>query len=238
MNASGGITGMFAAGMLTVLICVGAFSAPALYDRQPSPPSAAGAREESSAESEDACHQTLQGAGVAFRTLRHEDAPGIAWPVLLTGPVAGVTIRGNAPSPAGEYLDCRLAMALLGWAPRLRELGVVKLTHYSLYRQDAVIGDTSKASGHAHGMAIDVGLLELRDGRKLSVQDDWTQRTRGKDPCASSLLDSDNGHALRALTCDPTTRQLFQIVLTPHYDEAHGNHVHLEVAPAAAAYVH
>jgi hypothetical protein len=31
--------------------------------------------------------------------------------------------------------------------------------------------------------------------------------------------------------CEAVERDLFQVVLTPHYDRAHQNHVHLELVP-------
>jgi hypothetical protein len=87
-------------------------------------------------------------------------------------------------------------------------------------------------------MAIDVGIVELDDGRKLSVLTDWTQRQRGAAPCDSYPRDSDKGRVLRHLACDAVAQQLFQTVLTPHYNDAHGNHVHLELGPQPEPYVH
>jgi hypothetical protein len=36
---------------------------------------------------------------------------------------------------------------------------------------------------------------------------------------------------MRGVVCDAVARGLFDVVLTPHHDDAHGNHVHLEVKP-------
>jgi hypothetical protein len=36
---------------------------------------------------------------------------------------------------------------------------------------------------------------------------------------------------LRGVTCAAADRKLFQVVLTPHYNKAHENHVHLELKP-------
>lgn len=44
---------------------------------------------------------------------------------------------------------------------------------------------------------------------------------------------------MRSAVCAAVQRDLFQIVLTPHHDEAHANHVHLEVRPGVDwVYVH
>ena len=37
---------------------------------------------------------------------------------------------------------------------------------------------------------------------------------------------------MRSLVCDAAEQKLFQLVLTPHYNDAHANHIHLEVADA------
>jgi hypothetical protein len=36
---------------------------------------------------------------------------------------------------------------------------------------------------------------------------------------------------LREVVCAAAASDLFQVVLTPHHDEHHQNHVHLEVRP-------
>ena len=136
---------------------------------------------------------------------------------------------GKADAPT-NYLDCRLARTLLSWAPTLRAKGVVGLEHYSMYRAESVVGRSNKPSGHSLGRAIDLAKFELRDGRVLSVLDDWTQRTRGGDPCRSWPDDAD-ARLMRQLVCEAAARGLFHIVVTPHHNDAHANHVHLEIDP-------
>jgi hypothetical protein len=36
---------------------------------------------------------------------------------------------------------------------------------------------------------------------------------------------------MRGVICAAVQRDLFQVVLTPHHDAAHANHVHLEIRP-------
>ncbi|HKP63940.1 MAG TPA: extensin family protein [Polyangiales bacterium] len=181
--------------------------------------------------SEAACYEGLSARGVTFQTVPKSEAPGVAWPIKLTSAVDGVLIHGVKSDAPTNYLDCRLALALLAWAPSLRERGVVGLEHYSAYRRDAVVAGTTSPSGHAIGSAIDVGLFEMRDGRKLSVLEDWTNRARGKDPCQEFPTDDEAARTMRKLVCDAYQHELFQRVITPHYNDAHKNHVHLEVAP-------
>lgn len=188
--------------------------------------------------SEAQCQDALRRGNVPFRPVPERKAQGVEWPVMLTGAVAGVRVEGDASDPEASYLDCRLGLAILAWAPQLRAQGVVALQHYSMYRHDAVVNGGSKPSGHARGTALDVASFEMKDGRKLSVLDDWLVRTRGSDPCATYARDSDDGRALRAIVCDAVERALFQTVITPHYNDAHGNHVHLEIGPPERTFVH
>jgi hypothetical protein len=187
------------------------------------------------AETDSACYAALRAAGVAYQSVSRADANGIAWPIELKGSIDGVRVHGsgkaNAPT---NYLDCRLATTLLTWAPLLRAKGVLGIEHYSMYRPESVVGSSDKASGHALGRAIDVAKFEMSDGRTLSVLDDWTNRARGADPC-QAWPDAANGRLLREIVCEAAARGLFQVVVTPHYNDAHGNHVHLEIDQQAAS---
>jgi hypothetical protein len=174
------------------------------------------------------CYAALEAEGVRFRRVAPERAPGVASPIELAGPIRGVRVYGGAKNAPTNYLDCRLAYALVEWAPRLERAGVVGLQHYSMYRRDARVAQSTKESGHALGLAIDVAHFDLRDGSRLSVLNDWKNRTRGVEPC--SLASSGPAEKLmRELVCTALSDELFQTALTPHYNAAHKNHVHLEV---------
>ncbi|MET0387332.1 MAG: extensin family protein [Polyangiales bacterium] len=178
-----------------------------------------------------ACHAALREAGVAYQSVSSAAGGVIAQPIVLLGPVGGVQVRGAGKIDAvTSHLDCRLALTLLAWAPLLRSRNVVGLEHYSMYRAEAVVGSSARASGHASGLAVDVAVIELGDGRKLSVLHDWANRARGGDPCGS-WPDHDAGKLLRELVCDAAARGLFQTIVTPHHNDAHANHVHLEITP-------
>ena len=180
---------------------------------------------------EAACYAALNDADVSFERIAESRANGVSWPIQLLGPVGGVRIYGGKKDAPTNYLDCRLARALLAWAPLLRAQGVVGLQHYSMYRNGATVGQSNKVSGHASGRAIDVAFFETSDGRKLSVLNDWTSRTRGADPCDVSSPKGSAERLMRDLVCKASERELFQMVLTPHYNDAHRNHVHLEIDP-------
>jgi hypothetical protein len=182
-----------------------------------------------------ACAASLKQAGVEYREISTAAADGIAWPMVLDGPIAGVRIEGSAlPDAETNYLDCRLAATLLAWAPSLRARGIVGVEHFSMYRALSRVDGTEKLSGHAAGRAIDLGRVELQDGRTLTILDAWKNRKANADPCGK-WRDDDDGRLLRELVCDAAQRGLFQIVVTPHHNAAHANHVHLEIDPKASS---
>ncbi len=187
------------------------------------------------------CEAILRSRRVRFTALAAEDAPGVEQPIRLEGPLAGVEVRHRSHGEGNRrrrrrierlsILDCRLAVAVLAWAPTLRGAGVARLEHYSVYRPGARVGGSGRPSGHATGLAIDVGDLLLDDGRRVVVEDAWTDWRRGVNPCPSRDGDSDDLRLLRDLVCGAYERELFQVVLTPHHDEHHENHLHLELRP-------
>lgn len=185
---------------------------------------------------ENACYAALKDAGVAFEHVPHARALGVEWPIKLLGPIDGVRVYGSKNDAPTSYLDCRLGLALIEWAPLLAREGVVGVQHYSMYRHDARVGKSTKTSGHALGRAIDVAYFDLEDGRRLSVLEDWKNRERGAPPCE---VDSKNRSEalMRKLVCEATERKVFRMVLTPHYNAAHKNHLHLEIGEGDHAWV-
>lgn len=179
---------------------------------------------------EAACYRALRKGSVRFTRVGRAKARGVEYPIRLTGRVGGIAIRalGRADAPTA-YLDCRLARALLAWAPTLRRNGVTGIVHYSMYRKGAKIAGTNKTSAHAGGMAIDAARFRLRSGKEISVLDDWTDQTRGADPCARHPRESAGARLMRRVICQAAARNLFHVIITPHYNRAHHNHVHLEI---------
>jgi hypothetical protein len=188
---------------------------------------------------DQACHAQLRKAGVSFAKLDPDKVPGVRLPVRLTGDIAGVEIQGTGKNRATSYLDCRLALALLRWAPRLKDAGVLRLDHYSIYRPDAEVGATGKPSGHAQALAIDAARFHLSDGRVLTVLDTWVDKTKGAEPCTPRPQHSEDERLLRELVCDAARAGIFQTIVTPHHNPEHDNHVHLEISNTfAPSWIH
>jgi hypothetical protein len=177
------------------------------------------------------CKRLLTGASVRFDPLPAREAPAIKDPLTLHSRVLGVEFGPANGMAKNGIVDCRLAVALLAWAPILRDAGVVRVEHYSTFRPGARVRGTGKTSGHAHALAIDAARFHLRDGSVIQILEDWDDRERGGAPCPVRSGEDRSGRILRQVVCRAVERELFQVVITPHHDLDHQNHVHLEVVP-------
>ncbi len=182
--------------------------------------------------SPETCYAALEAAGVAFARVAPDQARGVQMPLRLRGPIGGVSVvaRGSK-RPLHAVLDCRLALALLAWAPTLRQAGVTRIEHISIYRPGARVHGSGHVSGHAHALAIDAARFDLSNGTSLDVENDWEERDLGSPPCPRRPEEAWPSRLLRTVVCDAVRRNLFQIVITPNGDRAHENHVHLERKP-------
>lgn len=176
------------------------------------------------------CRTRLAAKKASFK--RQGPTPGIANPLRITGSIGGV--RFVAPGGKSPYglLDCRLALTLIEFAAFLEERGIVEVLVDNFYRPNARLpSKRAKKSQHAYGLAIDVMALEHRDGRVFDVEDDWGAgiETEACGPKATLSKPTDNTVALRNLFCELVQAQLFHHHLTPSYDRAHRNHLHLDI---------
>ncbi len=177
------------------------------------------------------CRRLLNKADVTFEPVPHDAAPNVSAPVYVLSPLHGVSFGPRNGLSEHGMLDCRLAIALLAWSPLLHDAGVVKVEHYSSFRPGARVRRTGKSSGHARALAIDAARFYFQDGRMLDIEEAWEQRERGGSPCPERRSESEDGSTLRGLVCGAVARDLFQVVITPHHDRDHQNHVHLELVP-------
>lgn len=187
------------------------------------------AHAELAALSPDACYERLRRARVPFEPVQPDSARGVRAPLRLLGSIDGVEVTARNGATLHAVLDCRLALALLAWAPTLRSAGVERLEHYSIYRPGARTARGGSVSGHARGLAIDAARFHMMQGGTLDVLTDWEERDGA--PCPQRAHEARESRVLRAMVCDAVARNLFQVVLTPHHDRAHENHVHLELKP-------
>ena len=131
--------------------------------------------------------------------------------------------------PAGAQATCAVDAGLALWlrrgvqpaAERLLSSRVVALSHYGTNNCRRIGGGgAGNWSEHATGNAIDVAGFVLADGRTVSIQRDW----RGNDARARFL------RAVRDAACGT-----FGTVLSPDYNAAHADHLHLDQRATAEA---
>jgi hypothetical protein len=173
-----------------------------------------------------ACRLLLDQGNIAYRPLANTRRGqcgldnGVAW---TSG--GRRLIRYAPPRPP---LACPLAVALTLWerevvAPAAQQrLGarVVAIEHYGSYSCRRMYGrPTGDWSEHARARAIDIAGFELSNGRRITVARDW--QGAGE---ASLFL-----HEVRDGAC-----RLFATTLSPDYNEAHRDHLHLDEAKRGA----
>lgn len=172
-----------------------------------------------------ACRQLLDHAGVRYTALppRQDGQCGYDDAVRLTGGAQTLAFR-----PAGVGVACPVAAALAMWEWEVvqpaaaRHLGtrVVAIDHFGSYSCRRLYGrDSGSWSEHSTANALDVAGFRLADGRRLTIVGDWA----GDDAQAAFLRDVRDG------AC-----RLFATVLSPEYNAAHRDHLHLDQAARGA----
>ncbi|MEL0251234.1 MAG: extensin family protein [Novosphingobium sp.] len=127
-------------------------------------------------------------------------------------------------APSGAQATCAVDAGLAMWlrhgiqpaAERLLGSPVASVEHFGTNNCRRIGGGSDgNWSEHATGNAIDVSAFVLEDGRRISVLKDWTSG----DEKATFLRE------VRDAAC-----QSFSTVLSPDYNAAHANHLHLDQA--------
>lgn len=176
----------------------------------------------------DQCRALLAQAGVRFQPMEPAGEGHCAYAdgvQLIEGGAMPVGLR-----PARLSTACPVAAALAVWDWRVlqpaaaRHFGpgvrVARIDHYGSWSCRRIYGGASGPwSEHATADAIDVAAFGLSDGRRISVKGDW----RGTGAEAAFL------HDVRDGACG-----LFSTVLSPDYNAAHRDHLHLDQAARGA----
>ena len=174
-----------------------------------------------------ACRALLDKAGVRYTALPpRSDGAQCGYDDAVRFTAGGA--RRIALAPAGLGTSCPVAAALAVWEwnivqPQAEEIlgsRVVAIRHFGSYSCRRLYGrDQGNWSEHARANAVDIAGFQLADGRSISVVKDWN----GDAPAARFL------HAVRDGACD-----LFATTLSPDYNAAHRDHLHLDQAARGA----
>ena len=127
-------------------------------------------------------------------------------------------------------VTCGVARALVRFeaivqeeAERLFGRKVASIEQMGTYNCRQIAAYAGWVSQHSFANAIDVKRFKLKGGREISVQKHY-----GRGPDVPSHKE---GQFLRAVARRIVAEKVFNVVLTPHFDRAHHNHFHLDLAP-------
>ena len=176
-----------------------------------------------------ACIARVRALRLPVEFTAHEDVDAA---VIPNGPIAGISLDFNGQRRLSRIMDCRLLLAIHAWAPRLRALGVRRIRHLSALRPNARVQTTGRRSGHATALAFDPRFFVFDDGHSFDVLEDWDNRERGANMCEPKA-ESEASAQIRSAVCAAIAGELFQVVVSPHHNDAHQNHLHLEIVPGA-----
>jgi len=169
----------------------------------------------------DACRSLLTQQGVSFQNVADSTDGAfcsIHDALLISGGIASL-------HPIGAVMTCREALAFAVWerqvvqpaAAQVFGTKVSVIDHFGSYQCRRMYGQSSgDISQHALANAIDVAGFELADGTKVTVANDWN------DPGPKGVF----LHRVRQGACG-----VFSVVLSPDYNAAHKNHLHLDMSP-------
>jgi len=164
------------------------------------------------------CYADLSREEVRYSPLPDRDYGGGC---TVIGTVQLIDI--GVPVTGLKAMRCGLAEEFIGWtrnavAPAAYQIlgsRLVKIETFGTYACRNTIGaPTTRLSGHALANAVDVSAFILEDGRRVSVENDW----RSDDPEIRRFFE-----VIHTSAC-----KRFGTVLSPDYNSAHHDHLHLE----------
>ncbi len=167
-----------------------------------------------------ACYADLSRAGIRYSPLPDRDYGGGC---QLVGAVQ--LIDFGVPVTGIKGMRCGVARSFTGWArfalaPAARQIlgsDLVRIETFGSYACRNTVGTAAaytRLSGHATGNAVDFSGVVLADGRRIGVAEGW----RSPDPDVREFF-----RVVHASAC-----KRFGTVLSPDYNAAHYNHLHLE----------
>jgi hypothetical protein len=173
------------------------------------------------------CRRLLGDAGVRFTALPPRSAGAqCSYRDAVRFRTGGARTIDYRPSDLGVACPVAAALALWEWhvvqPAALAHFGrrVSAIDHFGSYSCRRLYGrPQGDWSEHAKANAIDIAAFRLEGGRRISVADDW--RDSGAE--ARFLRDVRDG------ACT-----LFATVLSPDYNAAHRDHLHLDQAGRGA----
>lgn len=166
------------------------------------------------------CRAVLERSEVAFTALdpagegacRREDRTVLPGLPLAPG-------RPPVTCAVGAALELWVTRAVQPAAEELLGSPVERIEHFGAYSCRRLYGrESGRWSEHATGNALDIGAFVLEDGRRISVLRDWGDE------------EAEDGEAAFLRRVRDEACGIFGTVLSPDYNEAHRDHLHLDQA--------
>jgi hypothetical protein len=173
------------------------------------------------------CRALLRRAGIRFEPLPPRRARAqCGYDDAVRFARGGALALAWRPANLGTSCPVAAGLALWEWhvvqPAALRHFGVkvAAVEHYGSYSCRRISGRSQGAwSEHASANAVDIAAFRLADGRRIGVAADWS----------GSGAESRFLHDVRDGAC-----RLFATTLSPDYNAAHRDHLHLDQAKRGA----
>ena len=173
------------------------------------------------------CRAQLKRAGVRFVALPPREGTSCGYDDAVRLSDGGALDLGLRPADVGMACPVAAGLAMWSWStlgPQSRAIlgsPVVAVEHFGSYSCRRLYGRESGAwSEHASANAIDIAGFVLADGRRIRVASDWGDSDPDGESERGRFL-----HAARDGAC-----RVFGTVLSPDYNAAHRDHLHLDQA--------
>ncbi len=175
------------------------------------------------------CRALLADAGVRTTPLPpREGAGGCGYADGVTLDAGGARAIAYAPRPLATACVVAASLAMWEWdvvqPAALRHFGrpVARIDHFGSYSCRRIYGRASgRWSEHSTADAVDIAGFRLGDGTRITVARDWTGAG-----AKSAFL-----HDVRDGAC-----RLFATTLSPDYNAAHADHLHLDQAERGGSF--
>lgn len=167
------------------------------------------------------CRAILRKAGVEFSEVPPRMTPQMSQ--LGCSMDDAIIVKGGRANLGDPVMTCAQALSVSIWERQVLQpaaydllgAGVSRIDQYGSYSCRRIYGrETGNLSQHATANALDVGGMRLTDGGRVSVKADWD------DP-------GPKGQFLRRVRDQGC--QVFGTVLSPDYNAAHHDHLHLDM---------
>ena len=180
------------------------------------------------------CLAALRELGVEFdNAVSPDEAPAghpemrcrIEDAVLLRPPVAGVRYRYFTQDEQSPMLmSCELARSTHALSLVLRAYGIDEVVHMGTYNCRTFRGsDIVQLSEHGKGTALDLHAFVQDGGSTFNVEHDW--EADYENPMTNA------GRFFWNVVYEMWDERIFNIILTPNFNAAHHNHLHVDLTP-------